>query len=199
MRPLLLFCLILACTALPVVLRAKPAFALQKTTKCQCMEQKLDRRWADSQAVFTGTVTDIEPVRQWTQRGNNDIPVIVTITVDEGFKAVEKGNIFKFHSNQHHDTCMGADFEKGTQFLFFGYERRERVFEKWSLYDFDTGTFDTGGLCGGTKRMDDALSAPEIEKIKALPPADVQLYKPNKDGFIGMPPEKGAAQPPKEE
>ncbi len=199
MRPLPAFCLILACAAALVLPLPKPAAALQKSTKCQCMEQPLPRRWEDSQAVFTGTVTDIELVKQWTQRGNNDIPVIVTVTVDEGFKAVEKGNIFKFHSNQHHDTCMGADFEKGTSFLFFGYERREQFYEQWSLYDFDTGTFDTGGLCGGTKRMDDALTAPEIEAIKALPPSDVKLLKPNKDGFIGMPPEKGAAQPPHEE
>jgi hypothetical protein len=189
------FLMLLTCLIPGLILVSAPdARALQEKTTCQCMEAPLKRRWESARAVFTGTVTEIEIVKEWVARGNDDLPVIVTVTVDEPFKGVEKGNIFRFHSSLHKDTCMGADYETGKAFLFFAYEREERIYEKWSLYDFDTGTFDVGGLCGGTKKMDDALTAPEIAEIGKLS-TDAPLLKPSKEGIIGLPPDKNTGQP----
>lgn len=194
MRPAYISALILA---LSLCLTPAPADALKKKSRCQCMEAALKTRWTASQAVFTGTVTDIKEVKEWTQRGYEDTPVIVTMQIDENIKGVEAGKLFKLYTNINRFTCMGAKFEKDKKFLVFAYERKAEIYERWSLYDFDSGTFDVGGLCGGTKPMDDAATAPELAEIKALPKEDKMLVEQN--GVFGLPPDKSLAQKKNEE
>lgn len=183
--------LLIPLLALALVLAACPAFAGQKFTRCSCMPETLAKRWEKSGAVFTGTVTEAAEVTQLTQRGNADLPLAVTVTVETGYKGVEKGNVFKFHTNKNVDTCMGAHFDVGKSYLFFAYQRVPDVYERWSLYDFPSGTYDVGGLCGGTRAMDDAATAAEIAEIEKLPKDGTLL--PARDGVIGLPPEKPMA------
>ncbi|MDF3023551.1 MAG: hypothetical protein K0R10_912 [Alphaproteobacteria bacterium] len=168
-----------------------PASAAQKRTQCNCMAEPLEKRWEKSGAVFTGTVAEAVEVKEWSQRGNADMPLIVTVKVDQGYKGVEKGNTFKFYSNKQVNTCMGADFEAGKSYLFFAYQRAPDVYERWSLYDFPSGTYDVGGLCGGTRASHDAATAAEIAEIEKLP-KDGKLLTA-KEGVIGLPPEKPMA------
>ncbi len=183
MRPLLVLAFLL--------LSALPAQGAQKQTRCSCMADTLEKRWQKSGAVFTGTVMEAAEVMEWTQRGNADIPVEVTVNVTEGYKGVEKGNTFKFYSNRHVNTCMGADFMVGKSYLFFAYQRVPDVYERWSLYDFPSGTYDVGGLCGGTRASEDPLTAPEIAAFAGLPQG-APLLQPT-DGVIGLPPTKPMA------
>lgn len=181
---------LLACLALLLMI-SMPAAAAQKQTRCSCMPDPLEKRWEKAGAVFTGTVTEAVEVKEWSQRGNADLPLVVTVTVTEGFKGVEKGNIFKFYSNKHVNTCMGADYEPGKSYLFYAYQRVPDIYERWSLYDFPSGTYDVGGLCGGTRASDDPATAEEIAEIAQLP-KDGRLLSA-KDGVIGLPPEKPMA------
>lgn len=174
---------------------ALPAQAGRPKTVCQCLPAPLKKRWADSGAVFTGRVTAITEVKDFIQRGNADIPVIVTVEVTEGLKGVEKGNTFRFHTNQHKDTCMGADYVQDKDYLFFAYERTPDVYERWSLYEFPSGTYDVGGLCGGTARLSKAETIKELGALRDMPPSTAALLKPDKDGIIGMPPDKKKKKP----
>ncbi|MDI1228733.1 MAG: hypothetical protein PSY14_13715 [bacterium] len=178
---------LLACLAL-LLLMSLPAAAAQKQTRCSCMADPLPKRWEKADGVFTGTVMETLEVKLWSQRGNADLPLVVTVRVDEGFKGVEKGNTFKFHSNKHVNTCMGADYEIGKSYLFFAYQRVPDVYERWSLYEFPSGTYDVGGLCGGTRASDDPATAEEIAAFAKLP-KDGKLLT-GKDGVIGLMPEK---------
>lgn len=181
-RLLLSACLIL-CLAAP------SAYALQKKTLCQCMEAPLRKRWLDTKAVFTGTVTEIEPFKEWIQRGSDDIPIIVTLRVHETFKGgMEKGSLVKLHTNLHKHTCMGADYALEKEFLIFAYIRKEETYEYWSLYDFPTGTLDVGGYCGGTKTLGEAADA-DIAELRKMTDDGPKL-EANKEGVYGYPPEK---------
>ncbi|HYD18285.1 MAG TPA: hypothetical protein VEF76_07395 [Patescibacteria group bacterium] len=162
------------------------AFAGVGESRCVCMPLALEKRWAASQAVFTGTVLEITEVTNETQRGNADIPLIVVVEVEEGFKGVEKGSKFKVYTNQSVNTCMGGDYRLGQKYLFFAYMRTPDVAEKWSMYNFPSGTFDVGGTCGGMQPL--ANAAAEIEEIRKLPKEDALL--PLKDGVAGEIPEK---------
>lgn len=170
---------------------ALPADAAQQRTKCTCMPDTLEKRWEASGAVFTGTVSEAVEVKEWSQRGNADLPLVVTVKVDEGHKGVEKGNTFKFYTNKHVNTCMGADFEIGKSYLFFAYQRVPDIYERWSLYDFPSGTYDVGGLCGGTRASDDPAAIAEIAEFSKL--AKPENLLPARDGVIGLPPEKPMA------
>jgi len=183
-RPVMIFFSLL-CLCL-----ASPAMESQISTKCQCMPQPLEKRWLDAEAVFTGTVTGIDTVEEQMQRGNADLPVKVTIHVDEGFKGLEKDSTFLIYSNLRHDTCMGGDFVKGKSYLFYAYMRKPEVYELWSMYDFPSGTYDVGGLCGGMRQMDDPDTAAELEILRAKPKTDNVMLIPGIGGFLGNPPEK---------
>lgn len=179
-------------TAFLLLLLAVPsAEAAQLRTKCTCMPDTLEKRWEASGAVFTGTVSEAVEVKEWSQRGNADLPLIVTVKVEQGYKGVEKGNTFKFYTNKHVNTCMGADFEAGKSYLFFAYQRVPDIYERWSLYDFPSGTYDVGGLCGGTRASDDPLAGAEIAEFSKFPKDEKLL--PARDDVIGLPPEKPMA------
>lgn len=179
---LTLLCLSLLPPALPAAGAARPR------TLCQCMPQPLGWRWENAGAVFTGTVTHIEVVTEWTQRGNDDIPVKVSVRILEGLKGVEKGQTFLLHTNIQKHTCTGHPFEKGKDYLFFAYERKAEIYESWSQYDFPSGTYDVGGLCGGVRLLDAPGVAAEMEELKAKPRDGALLEE--KDGVVGLPPEK---------
>lgn len=167
---------------------APAAEARKPRTTCQCLPQPLGWRWDNSVAVFSGTVTKIETVTHWVQRGNDDIPVIVTFSIDEGFKGVEKGKTFLMHTNMQKYTCTGYAYEEGKSYLVFAYARREETYERWSQYDFPSDTYDVGGLCGGIKPLEGDEAAAEIEEIKSKPKGGTMLE--DVDGVIGLPPEK---------
>lgn len=177
-----LIALFLLTSAAPEVEARRPR------TICQCLPQPLGWRWDNAVAVFSGTVTEIETVTAWVQRGNDDIPVKVTFSIDENFKGVEKGKKFVMHTNMQKYTCTGYAYEKGKPYLVFAYERKEETYERWSQYDFPSGTYDVGGLCGGIKPLEGEEAATEIEEIKSKPKDDKVLEE--KDGVFGLPPEK---------
>lgn len=127
---------------------------------CTCSPDPFEKRWAKVSAVFTGTVTEIVEMHEYLRKANaNDIPVKVTLKVTESFKgAAKKDEIFLLHTSLTRDTCTGHPFEKGGEYLIWAYKRAESTYEAWSLYNMPSGSYDVGGLCGGTKKMTDAAS-----------------------------------------
>lgn len=156
---------------------ASPALA----QKCACTEADLQSRYATADAIFTGTVSDIHTIEKYVEYGNKDLPVEVTIEVDESFKKAQAGKPFVLKTSLTRDTCTGHPFEKGKRYLVFAYMRRAETFEYWSLYLFPSGTYDVGGLCGGTKLFDDAQSAQDIAQIRALQEAQPEKKRSLKD------------------
>lgn len=171
-----------------LALQAPAAEAKDPKTSCQCLPQPLDWRWKNADAVFTGTITKIETVKEWVQRGNDDVPVKVLIRIDEGFKAVEKGKKFLLHTNIQKYTCTGHPYEEGKQYLVFAYGRKAEAYESWSLYDFPSDTYDVGGLCGGMKLLGSEEAASEVEILKSKPKSNDMLD--DRDGIIGLEPDK---------
>ncbi|MEZ0261222.1 MAG: hypothetical protein ACAH80_09440 [Alphaproteobacteria bacterium] len=136
-------------------------------TRCACAPSKLDTRWKNATVIFTGSVSSIDVIKIQVQRGNVDLPVSVKLAVDDVYKGkVKSGSSFELQTNLTRETCTGHPFEKGRKYLVFAYERQEDVVEDWSLYPLPSGTFDVGGLCGGTKDMEDKTVPAEIEQLK---------------------------------
>jgi hypothetical protein len=164
--PFLLLLLVMLLIALPAPLKAY-AWEERPEAKCTCAPAKLDSRWKKSAVIFTGTVRSIDVIKRQVQRGNVDLPVSVSLAVDDVYKGkVKSGEAFELQTSLTRETCTGHPFEKGRKYLVFAYERQEDVVEDWSLYPLPSGTFDVGGLCGGTKDMDDKTVPAEIEQLK---------------------------------
>ncbi|MEZ0224419.1 MAG: hypothetical protein ACAH83_07700 [Alphaproteobacteria bacterium] len=125
---------------------------------CICSPDPFESRWSKVTTVFTGTVTGIEELHEYLRKGNaNDIPVKVTLKVTERFKGgAKKDETFVLHTSLTRDTCTGHPFEKDGEYLVWAYKRAESTYESWSLYNMPSGSFDVGGLCGGTKKLSDA-------------------------------------------
>ena len=161
MRALLLL-LVMMLIPLPVL-----AWEERPDAKCVCAPRPLDARWKMATVIFTGTVRSIDVIKIQVQRGNVDLPVSVSLAVDDVYKGkVKSGEAFELQTNLTKETCTGHPFEKGRKYLVFAYERSEDVVEDWSLYPLPSGTFDVGGLCGGTKDMEDKTVPAEIEQLK---------------------------------
>lgn len=167
MRARLLLPLILA-LALPVILAPAPAAAARKqpVSRCLCAPPSFEDRFRLADGVFTGKITNIEIVQERAERNVADTPVKVTIDVDKGYKAVPDHVQFILNSNMNVNTCMGYKYETGKSYLFYVYMRRPETAEEWSLYDYPSGTYDVGGICGGTVPLNEAGTVPEIETIK---------------------------------
>ncbi|TAL37173.1 MAG: hypothetical protein EPN97_05775 [Alphaproteobacteria bacterium] len=135
---------------------------------CICSPDPFENRWRAVSTIFTGTVQSIDEMHEYLRKVNsNDIPVKVVLKVKERFKgAAKKDGTFTLQTSLTVDTCTGHPFEVGGEYLVWGYRRDEGVYETWSLYNMPSGTYDVGGLCGGTKKMSDAASAADIALIR---------------------------------
>lgn len=154
---------------LVLLLVSAPAAAREDRpdAKCVCAPAKFDSRWKHATVIFTGTVKTIEVIKIQVQRGNVDLPVRVELAVDDVYKGkIKSGAAFELQTSLTRETCTGHPFEKGRKYLVFAYQRAEDAVEDWSLYPLPSGTFDVGGLCGGTKDMDDKAVPAEIEQLK---------------------------------
>jgi hypothetical protein len=134
-------------------------------TRCLCTPDSFMNRWHKANAVFTGTVTNIKEMKDYTRRGD-ETAVEVTLHVDEAFKNANADQDFVLYSSLPKYSCRGFGFEKGRRYLVYAYMREPQVFEYWSAYDFPSGTYGSGGVCGGIKTMDDKRTAPEIDSIR---------------------------------
>ena len=129
-----------------------PAAAAEELPRCICSEKSFGARWHQAEAVFAGTVTGIEIQERNVRKGIDDPPVRVTLRVDERYKGVKDNKeAFDLHTSLSRFTCTGHPFELGKQYLVFGYERVDYAYVQEDLYRYEKGTFDVGGLCGGTK------------------------------------------------
>ncbi|MDD9901571.1 MAG: hypothetical protein OXT65_11365 [Alphaproteobacteria bacterium] len=138
----------------------------QAPTPCACTEKSFDIRWQQADAVLTATVTDITTLPKYNRTGQKDLPVAVTFDIQTPFKGVDDDKkTFTLHTSLTRHTCTGHPFEKGGTYLVFAYEREDFTWMPESLYRFPDGTFDVGGLCGGTKALDTARD--DLAAIKA--------------------------------
>lgn len=151
---------------------------------CNCTEKDENSRWHDAAAVFTGTVAEIKVIEKEIQYGNEDLPVEVTLLINDGYKNAKPGDKFVLHTNLARKTCMGHAFEVSRKYLVFAYARKEEVYEPWSLYNFPSGTYDVGGACGGTKDLEDPRTLDDAKFIKeqlkkkpAKPDRDLRLWR----------------------
>lgn len=153
---------------------------------CACSPDPFENRWNKADVIFKGTVVKIKELPEYVRKGNaNDMPVSVILRVDEKYKGKAKvGGGFELETSLTRDTCTGHPFEEKQQYLIFAYQRADDTFEPWSLYNMPIGTYDVGGLCGGTKKIDaaagDDMSA--IQKKLAEEPEE----KPSKNLLDNM-------------
>lgn len=173
-----MLCLALAfavLVALPVATHAdKPP-----RVACTCLPADIHTRTQQAERIYIGTVRSIETVESMIQPGRKDPPVIVTFDVEENFKdaGAKKQTL---HTSLTRITCAGYPFEEDKTYLIYAYKRLASTYEKWSLYDFKTGTLDTGGLCGGTVEASDDRAVSEIEQLRQMKKSGDSRLLPNK-------------------
>jgi hypothetical protein len=148
MRRFLFLVLLLAITP------ASTAFA----QSCSCTQDSFDNRWERASAVFIGTVRSIRTIEERVTPGVDDLPVEVMLAVAEPFKSAAEQKYFTLHTSLTRNTCTGHPFAVGSTYLVYAYVRRADSAEHWSLYNFPSGTYDVGGLCGGTKSGSEAVA-----------------------------------------
>ena len=153
----LTFCFLLC------VFAAQQAFAA-----CTCDPAPLETRWRNADAIFTGTVEKISTIEKYVQHANRDLPVKIVIRPDVFYKGDSTGETFTLHDSLTFDTCTGHPFEAQGEYLIFAYLRRAETYEHWSLYNFPSGTYGVGGLCGGTQSMKNPDAKKDIEGIKNI-------------------------------
>lgn len=179
LKPVLIVCTLALLGAIPMAALAKQAAPVT----CSCLPADVDTRIADADRIYVGTVRSIEVVESMVEPGRKDPPVIVTFDVDEAFK--DSGKKEELHTSLTRLTCAGFPFEEGKTYLVYAYKRLASTYEKWSLYDYKTGTLGTGGLCGGTQEIDklevgrDSTNA-EVNKLRALKASDDSRLLPRK-------------------
>lgn len=156
----------LSCITMLLIGIPSASHAAMPLSTCTCAADTLERRWDASVAVITGTVTDIKVVDKYVRYGSKDLPVEVTLQVNDVYKGKEIGKTFTLFTSITKVTCTGHPFELGKKYLIYAYQRQDAKFERWSLYEFPTGTYDVGGLCGGTQPFDEVALAQELAEIK---------------------------------
>lgn len=153
----------LAKTALFLYLAA--AALLPGTARaCQCVIPAFETRWKSSDAIFTGTVTAITPIEKFRKSPLDEMPVRVDIAIDQIYKGQLDKKTLELHTSLNTHTCTGYAFKTGESYLIYGYQRKAETFERWSFYNFPSGTWDIGGLCGGTTPLAEAKA--DIVKLK---------------------------------
>jgi len=175
-----------------LLLTTNAARAETFTSRCACAPAPFDSRWRSADAIFSGTILNIEVQQDRVEHANAELPVKVTVSVDEGFKGPKKGMTFYFFSNMNVATCMGMKFEKGVSYLFYAYMRRPETKEAWSFYDFPSDTYDVGGTCGGTLPLTDKTAADELAQLREKDPV-TKTTSPVINNELGFLPAKPAA------
>jgi hypothetical protein len=148
---------------------------------CGCTEKAVSVRFHDADAVFTGTVREIASENTVIRKGSGrwskrlmqaDPPVTVMLDIDKSWKGVPaKKTELTLHTSLTKYTCAGYPFEKGRKYLVFAYRREESQHDDTTLYSYEPGTYEVGGLCGGTKEIEKADD--DLAHIKAEdPPSD---------------------------
>ena len=159
--------LIAVLSLLAVLMLGSPA---ARAAGCTCSPEPFRNRWNAVDAVFTAHVVGIKELHQYIRKGNaNDIPVSVLLKVTERFKGpdtVKKDSGFELLTSLTRDTCTGHPFEEGKDYLVWAYKRQEEKFDATSLYNMPAGSYDVGGLCGGTKAMSEAEAVKEVAVIR---------------------------------
>lgn len=173
-----ILCLALAITVLATMSVATFADKPPRVA-CTCLPADIQTRTQQAERIYIGTLRSIETVESMIQPGRKDPPVIVTFDVEENFKdaGTKKQTL---HTSLTRITCAGYPFEEGKTYLIYAYKRLASTYERWSLYDFKTGTFDTGGLCGGTIEVSDDRAVSEIEQLRQMKASGDSRLLPNK-------------------
>lgn len=138
---------------------ASQAAAKSAQARCICETPALDARWDQAQAIFIGTVEKIDPVKNFADKPGMDPAAIVSLQIQESFKGITSEKDFTLHTSLTRATCMGHPFESGATYLIFAYQKAPDRRETRSLYNFPSGTFDVGGLCGGTQKVDHVIAS----------------------------------------
>lgn len=152
---------------------------LTQPVSCSCAASPFETRVQQAGRIFSGTVRSIEIAENMVEPGRKDPPVIVTFDVDESFKDADSRQQV-LHTSLTRVTCAGYPFEEGHAYLIYAYPRLASTYERWSLYDFKTGTYDTGGLCGGTIEASDDRALSEIKELQALKASNDSRLLPRK-------------------
>lgn len=168
----LIIAVIAAAIFIPAAAQAKP--------QCACAESSLDMRTDRADAIFTGTVTSIKQIDSFVTPYNADIPVTVTLDITMPIKGTGDDKTFTLTTNLTRNTCTGYPFVEGQSYLVFAYQRQMGTHASWSPYTFSIGTYDVGGLCGGTKKIADAKD--ELAKLDAMS-LDGKKHPPAKKEF----------------
>ncbi len=174
----LLICLAFGLFLLPLNAGSSHA-QLTQPVSCSCAPSSLETRLQQADSIYTGTVRSIETADNMVQPGRKDPPVIVTFDVQDSFKDADSAEQV-LHTSLTRVTCAGYPFEEGKTYLIYAYKRLASTYERWSLYDYKTGTLDTGGLCGGTIEATDDRAVSEIEKLRALKASNDSRLLPRK-------------------
>jgi hypothetical protein len=171
------------CLSLVLVI-AKPSFG----SECTCAMAHFDTRWRLADGVFSGVVTEVTPVEAYMDAAKDDIPIKVTFDIasvfktTDGFKnAITANQQFVMYTALAYKTCAGYPFQKGEKYLVYAQQRREGH-EYWSLYNFPTGTFGEGGLCGGTQKFSNAKTDLDIIR-RMLKMKDDTAQDPSEKGL----------------
>lgn len=145
---------------------ALSAVAEERKSTCSCTMASLESRFEKADVIFKGTVTAIQNVLRLQDTKFPDEPIKVFVTVDEAYKGLKKEKTFILHTSYPRYTCGGFPFETGKEYLIFAYERKSGKYDAASLYRFPIGSYEVGGLCGGTQKIENATD--EIEAIKKI-------------------------------
>jgi hypothetical protein len=168
--------------ALLLLLPAPSPARAEDVPACACAGKAFKQRFRSADAVFTGTVQDIVFVKNSGKGGGGrwnksllqaDPPITVTLTVDTAYKDTFGKKIFTLNTSLTKYTCSGYPFVKGKGYLVFAYKKKDAHGDTTSLYSFPAGTYEVGGLCGGTREIEKA--GDELELLtpeKAPPPAE---------------------------
>ncbi len=144
---------------------------------CTCAIPEFGTIWNAADAVFTGKVTTITPVEKYRKNPLDEMPVIVELDITENFKGIEKEKTFTLHTSLNEHTCTGYPFRTGESYVVFAYQRTDGTFERWSFYNFPSGTWDTGGLCGGTQDAGVAHDTLDLLRARKEAPKETLIDK----------------------
>ncbi len=132
---------------------------------CQCVMPEFNMKWKTADAIFTGKVTAITPLEQFRKSPLDEMPVKVDLAIIQHYKGLPEEKVISLHTSLNDHTCTGYAFKTGESYLIYGYQRKAETYERWSFYNFPSGTWDIGGLCGGTLPL--AEAGADIAKLKS--------------------------------
>ena len=163
--------LIFILTAVIFASTAQAQLVAPAGTLCSCTPGPFLQRWEAADKVYIAKAEEIRPRPDMRKAGHDDDPPIeVYMRVSKAYKNSAAHTTEELHTNLTKVTCTGHNFELGKTYLVYAYQRRAETFEYWSLYDFPSGTFDTGGRCGGTTLIDSEQAQQDMRVLATMPP-----------------------------